>query len=142
MSVFISLIFIQSLFFKFTDASETQHIFNTLNDWANDRFGIDGLFIAPGPFNAYVIGSAELIASIILLMGGIFKKPVFTLIGSLMALCIMSGAVFFHLFTPLGIDVQNDGGALFLMACLIWVFSLIQLFLYRDVICHYFNKVD
>ena len=33
LTLFISFVFIQSLFFKFADAPETQHIFNTLNDW-------------------------------------------------------------------------------------------------------------
>ena len=39
----------------------------------------------------------------------------------------MSGAVGFHLFTPLGIDPNNDGGGLFVMAVTVWIGSLLLL---------------
>ena len=52
-------------------------------------------------------------------------------VGALMALGIMSGAIVFHLFTPLGVVmpefnavgevIGNDGGLLFGMACLVWL---------------------
>jgi hypothetical protein len=40
----------------------------------------------------------------------------------------MTGAVSFHLFTPLGIDPNQDGGGLFLMAVIVWISSLGLLF--------------
>jgi hypothetical protein len=48
--------------------------------------------------------------------------------GALMALAVISGAVFFHLFTPLGVQVMNtdgslDGGELFALACGVWIAS-------------------
>jgi len=73
LSLFIPFVFIQSLFFKFTDAPETQHIFGTLDEWAAG-FGFEGLFVPPGIFNAYVIGSAELAASVLLLAGLFLKR--------------------------------------------------------------------
>jgi hypothetical protein len=43
----------------------------------------------------------------------------------------MSGAVSFHLFTPLGIDPNNDGGGLFAAACTLWVLTLTLLIVRR-----------
>ena len=111
LSSFIAFVFIQSLFFKFSNAPETQHIFNTLNQWALDSFGIDGLFIVPGIFNQYVVGSVELVASLLLLLGLFTKYKFLNPIGALAAFGVISGAIFFHLFTPLGVDVQGDGGS-------------------------------
>lgn len=45
-------------------------------------------------------------------------------IGALIAFAVMSGAVNFHLWTPLGIDPNNDGGGLFFMAVVVWLTSL------------------
>lgn len=125
LSFFISFMFIQSLFFKFSDAPETQHIFGTLNQWAFSTFGIEGLFLVPGIFNQYVIGSAELVAATLLLLGLFTKYKILNPLGALVALGIISGAIFFHLFTPLGVDVQGDGGVLFGMAIGIWFSALI-----------------
>ena len=51
------------------------------------------------------------------------------MIGGLMASAVMAGAVFFHLFTPLGIEVQHqgesDGGSLFYAAVSILILGLI-----------------
>ena len=140
LSVFISFVFIQSLFFKFSDAPETQHIFGTLDQWALDTFGIEGLFLAPGIFNQYVVGSAELFASILLLAGLFTKFKVLNPLGALLALGVISGAIFFHLFTPLGIEVQGDGGTLFFMAIGIWVSSIALIFMGRCHLCGLMKK--
>ncbi|AWY00234.1 hypothetical protein A8139_09655 [Marinomonas primoryensis] len=115
-TVFIAFVFVQSLFFKFTGSYETNHIFGVLGDWSGLAFF--------GEYGGYIIGTAELIAVILL----------FTRVhglGAMMSLGIMSGAIIFHLFTPLGIVmpefnevgdiVGNDGGLLFGMACLVWL---------------------
>lgn len=133
--VYIAFVFIQALFFKFTGSPETDHIFITLDEWADDTFGFEGLFLAPGIFNAYVIGSAELVASIVLLIGMFSSKKILIPLGALMAFGIISGAIFFHLFTPLGIEVMGDGGTLFIMACGVWISSAILLFMHKDVLC-------
>ena len=46
----------------------------------------------------------------------------------------MSGAVSFHLFTPLGIDPNNDGGGLFAMAVVVWLSSIAILIAGRGVL--------
>ena len=118
-----SLVFLDSLRFKFTNAPETQTIFGKLNDWAAS-FGADGLFAQTGLFSQYVIGTGELFAAALLLIG---IHPAFRrlqAIGALIAFAVMSGAVNFHLWTPLGIDPNNDGGGLFFMAVIVWLTSL------------------
>lgn len=132
--IYIAFVFIQSLIFKFSGAPETQHIFNTIDAWATDTFGISGLFVPPGIFNAYVIASAELISSILLLVGIFTARKIFIPLGAFMAFGVISGAIFFHLFTPLGINVQDDGGTLFFMACGVWISAVILLFLHKNII--------
>jgi hypothetical protein len=56
-----------------------------------------------------------------------------------MALGVISGAIFFHLFTPLGVSVVNtdgtrDGGQLFALACGVWVAAVALLWINRDTI--------
>lgn len=122
--LFIAFVFLQSLPFKFSNSLETQHIFQTLGEWSGLAWF--------GQYGGYMIGVAELITAIVL-----FK---WRTIGAVMALGIMSGAIIFHLFTPLGIimplfdaetTLQNgdDGGVLFMMACATWVCSLILIIL-------------
>jgi uncharacterized membrane protein YphA (DoxX/SURF4 family) len=132
MVLYISIVFIQALRFKFFDSVETLHIFSTLNIWAFDTFGIEGLFLPPGIFNAYVVGISEFIASIVMLIGLFSSRKFLIPIGALMSLGIISGAIFFHLFTPLGINVLDDGGLLFSSACGIWIMSLAIIFMNKD----------
>ena len=120
---FASLVFLDSLRFKFTNAPETQVIFGKLNDWAAS-FGADGLFAQTGLFSQYVIGSAELLAASLLIIGMHPALRRLQAIGALIAFAVMSGAVNFHLFTPLGIDPNNDGGGLFAAAVVIWFTSI------------------
>lgn len=127
LSLYVAFVFIQSLFFKFTDSSETRYIFEgKLDPWAAS-LGFKGLFAPGGLFNAHVIGSAELIASVLILAGMFLSgRRVIQGLGALFGLGVISGAIFFHLFTPLGVAVQNtdgtsDGGELFMLACGVWV---------------------
>ena len=39
--------------------------------------------------------------------------------------CIMSGAIFFHLVSPLGVDPYGDGGVLFRQACSVWAAAIV-----------------
>lgn len=139
LSLFISFVFIQSLFFKYTYAPETQYIFGVLDSWAAG-LGFSGLFVPPGIFNAYVIGTAELVASSLLLSGLFMHKPVLNALGALLALGVISGAIVFHLFTPLGIDVQGDGGTLFFMACGVWVSAAVLIVKQKDVLLGLIKK--
>lgn len=128
LTLYVSFVFIQSLFFKCTGSPETVHIFSTLDVWADDVFGLAGLFAPGGIFSARAVGSAELIASVMLLLGMISGSGKLHGAGALIGLGVISGAIFFHLFTPLGtvivnqeLGVASDGGILFIMACGVWV---------------------
>ena len=132
--IYIAFVFIQSLFFKFSGSQETVIIFNTIGDW---MAGTGVLSAIAEPFRNYggwVIGGAELVASILLFV------PKTRIWGALMAFGIMSGAIFFHLFTPLGVDRavdamgNTDGGVLFFMACGVWIASAITIYLNRAVL--------
>ncbi|OEF30025.1 hypothetical protein [Vibrio rumoiensis] len=97
LSVVIAFIFIQSMFFKFAGAPETVYIFTTLGNWV----GLPWF----GQYGGYMVGCAELIASILL-----FTR--WHGFGALMSLGIISGAIVFHLFTPLGIPMPTYGESL------------------------------
>ncbi|EIA10346.1 DoxX family protein [Flavobacterium frigoris] len=92
--VVVATILLQTLYFKFTGADESIYIFSIL--------GME-------PYGRIGSGVAELIASILILI------PRTTLLGALIGLGIMAGAILSHLLV-LGIEVQNDRGVLFIMA--------------------------
>lgn len=121
LAVFVAAIFLDSLRYKFTDHPNTQEIFGRLDAWAAS-FGAQGLFAKTGLFSQYAIGSAELLASAILILTTLFPRyRLFQPIGAAIGLAIMTGAINFHLFTPLSIDPNDDGGGLFVAACLVWL---------------------
>ncbi len=118
-ATWIAFVFVQSLFFKFAGSHETQHIFGVLGEF----FGLAWFAV----YGGYIIGGLELVASVLLFLR-------FWPWGALLAFEIMSGAIVFHLFTPLGVvmpafdemgsKVGDDGGVLFIMACITWACSL------------------
>lgn len=131
LAIFVAFVFIQSLVFKFSGAEETVIIFNTIADW---MAGIGLLQAVAEPFRHYggnTIGTLELVASALILI------PATRVFGALMGLGVMSGAIFFHLFTPLGVirvvDAagNTDGGVLFIMACGVWLASAALIWLQR-----------
>ena len=117
---FVIFVFVQSLFFKFAGSEETVIIFSTIAQWMS-TVGLGFAAASFAAYGGYVIGSAEIVASALLLI------PSTRRLGALLGLGIISGAIFFHLFTPLGInravdaDGHTDGGALFFMACGVWL---------------------
>ena len=120
LSLLIAAVFLDSLRFKFTLAPETQEIFSRLEGWANS-FDVYGLFLPYGAFGPFAIGSAEAVATILLLVGALVcPLRGLQVIGAKLAMVIMTGAIFFHLFTPLGV-VVNGNALLFTMACVVWV---------------------
>ncbi len=138
LALYIAFVFVQSLFFKFTDSPETQYIFGTLDAWGAG-LGFPGLFAPRGPFSQYVVGSAELVASLLLLAGLFLARPLLSVLGAGLALGVISGAIFFHLFTPLGVQVRNtdgslDGGQLFALACGVWIAAALLLWLHRTAL--------
>ncbi len=144
LSIYVIVIFVQSLFFKFTDSVETQYIFRTLDAWGAS-LGFPGLFAHKGIFSQYVVGTTELIASALLLVGLLSGKSLIRVMGAAVSLGVISGAIFFHLFTPLGVQVLNadgtkDGGELFALACGVWVSSAIILLFHRGFILETLSK--
>ena len=138
-TIFVAFVFIQSLFFKFTGSPETVYIFQTkLDPWAAS-LGFAGVFAPGGIFSAKVVGSAELIASVLLLAGAaLSSRRMVQVLGAAMGLVVISGAIFFHLFTPLGVAVVNtdgssDGGELFLLACGVWLACAWLLWMRRSI---------
>lgn len=130
-SLFAAAVFLDSLRYKFTDHPKTQEIFSRLDGWAGS-LGAPGLFGHTGLFSQYVIGSAELLASALLLIGLLPRFTRLNAVGALIGLAVMTGAVSFHLFTPLGIDPNNDGGGLFAAAVTIWASSIALMVIRRD----------
>jgi hypothetical protein len=127
LTAYVAFVFIQSLFFKFTGSPETVYIFQgKLDPWAA-TLGLPGLFAPGGIFSAKVVGSVELIASLLLIVGAaLSSQRAVQVLGAAMGLGVISGAIFFHLFTPLGVAVVNtdgssDGGELFMLACGVWL---------------------
>lgn len=110
--VIVAGILLQTLYFKFTAAPESVYIFQTL--------GME-------PWGRIGSGLLELAASVFLL----FRST--TWLGALLAMGSMAGAIFFHL-TTLGIEVMEDGGLLFGLACTIFIASAIILWIERQKI--------
>ena len=108
----VAVILLQTLYFKFTGAPESIYIFESL--------GIE-------PYGRIGSGIVELFASILILI------PRTTLIGALLGLGTMIGALFSHL-TILGIEVNNDGGTLFAMAIITFICCAILIFITKDKI--------
>lgn len=130
-ALFGAVIFLDSLRYKFTNHPNTQTIFGKLNDWAA-TFGAEGLFAPWGLFGQYAVGTIELIAAVLLLVGITATYRRLQFVGAFLAFIVMSGAVSFHLFTPLGIDPNNDGGGLFVAALVLWIGSAILLYVRRS----------
>ncbi|MBE8190406.1 MAG: hypothetical protein HAW58_06080 [Candidatus Thioglobus sp.] len=103
-SLWAAYVFITSLFYKFDEtALEPQHIFSTIGDWIGKTIDITlGELFAD--YGAILIGIAELATALVLLSPIVFwrQRAKIHCIGGLMASVVMAGAVFFHIFTPLG----------------------------------------
>lgn len=112
--IVIAVILLQTLFFKFTGAEESKYIFTTLMG-ENEAVGRIGS------------GVVEFVAVVLLFI------PQTTWLGAFLALGTMSGAIFSHL-TKLGIVVKDDGGLLFILAIVVFILSLVVLFINRKEI--------
>ena len=104
-----AFLLLQTLYYKFSGAEESIYIFTKL--------GIE-------PWGRIGSGIAELIASILILI------PITTVFGALLGLGIMGGAIISHL-TVLGVEVQNDGGLLFVYALLVFISCFYLVWIYR-----------
>jgi len=93
-------------------------IFDRLSEWSG---------IPEKPFRLFVAGM-EIVAAILVLIPRT-QGP-----GGLFAAGIMGGAIFFHLFTPLGVDPYEDGAKLFKEACVTFSMGLLLAWLRREQI--------
>ena len=114
-----AIILLQTLFFKFTGAEESVYIFTAL--------GIE-------PWGRFVTGSFELIASILILY------PLSTGMGALLGMCLMLGAIFSHI-TVLGLVVKDDGGQLFIYACIVLFCCSVLVFQNRESLITHFSSI-
>lgn len=115
----VALILLQTLFFKFTGAAESKYIFSTLGLEPAGRIGS---------------GIAELIAGVLLII------PATAVIGSIIALGVISGAIVSHLLI-LGIEVQGDHGQLFIYACIVLIGSIVILIIRKHELLNLINTV-
>jgi len=113
--IIVAIILLQTLYFKFTGSVESRYIFTTLMGEKDEWIGRIGS------------GILELITAVLLLI------PATAWIGALLGLGVSSGAIFSHL-TKLGFVVKNDRGLLFVLACIVFMGSLITLFIHRQQI--------
>ena len=104
--------------YKLTGNEGSVYLFTILSDWLH----IHGY---EKPFRLFV-ASMEIVASVLVVI------PATRVFGAAFALGIMSGAIFFHLVSPLGIDPYHDGGALFMEACEVWLCALFILAVRRQ----------
>ena len=118
--IIAAFIMLQTLYFKFSGSEESIYIFSKL--------GME-------PWGRIGTGVLELIASALILI------PKTTFIGSVLAICLMLGAIGAHV-TKLGVVVQNDGGLLFIYALLVLVSSTILAFIYRNDGLHFIKKLN
>jgi hypothetical protein len=107
----IAVILLQTLFFKFSGAKESVYIFSTLGAEPWGRIGS---------------GVVELLASVLLL------APRTAVIGAILSLGTICGALMAHL-TKLGIKLTavGDNGELFVLAVMVFVLSLIVVYVRR-----------
>ena len=107
--VIVAFILIQTLRFKFTAHPDSVYIFEKVN---------------LEPYGRISIGIIELMAGVLLLI------PKTVCLGATFTIIVISGAIFMHL-TILGIEINNDGGMLFITAIITFLSSIIILHYYR-----------
>lgn len=104
--IILAIILIQTLRFKFTGHTDSIYIF--------EKVGLE-------PYGRIGIGLLELISGILILI------PKTIWLGALLTMGIIGGAIMMHL-TMLGIEVNNDGGILFLTAVVTFILAAIILY--------------
>ncbi|PJZ70902.1 DoxX family protein [Leptospira perolatii] len=119
LSLVSAIILLQTLYFKFSGASESVYIFNSLHMEPWGRIGS---------------GIAELIVAVLILL------PKFRFLGAIGSIGIMSSALFAHFFL-IGIVIQGDGGLLFSLAVLVLISSIGILYLEWQAVLSFLQKI-
>lgn len=104
-----AIIMLQTLYFKFTAHPDSVYIFT--------QMGME-------PWGRIGTGVVELIASVMLLI------PSTRLWGAILGVGVMGGAILSHLFV-LGVQVNNDGGKLFMLALIVLIACVALLLINR-----------
>ncbi|UBM59691.1 DoxX family protein [Marinilongibacter aquaticus] len=99
----VAIIFLQTLYFKFSAHPDSVYIFSKL--------GVE-------PYGRIGLGILELITGILILIPKTAKYGMFS------GLVLISGALASHL-GPLGIEIRGDGGTLFYLAVLTFALTLV-----------------
>jgi putative oxidoreductase len=107
--IIIAIILLQTLRFKFSAHPDSVYIFT--------KVGLE-------PYGRIGTGIVELIAGVLLLI------PKTAWAGAALTIGVLGGAIMMHL-TTLGIEINNDGGILFMTALIVFILSLIVLYVYR-----------
>jgi hypothetical protein len=118
-SIIAALILLQTLYFKFTGAPESVYIF--------DQLGLE-------PYGRIGTGILELIIATLLLV----KRS--SLVGGILGLGVITGALFSHIFV-LGIEVQDDDGLLFGLALLVFVLCFITIWTQKEKFWNFFYQL-
>lgn len=99
--ILVAIILIQTIRFKFTAHPDSVYIFS--------KVGME-------PYGRIITGIVEFIAGVLIL----FSRTAW--IGASLSLGIIGGAILMHL-TKLGIEVNKDGGLLFITAIVTFILS-------------------
>ena len=99
----IAIIFLQTLYFKFTAHPESVYIFSQL--------GVE-------PYGRISLGIIELITAVLIFI------PKTKLYGIGLSFGIILGAIFSHLLV-IGLTINGDGGSLFILALVVLISTLI-----------------
>lgn len=108
--IIVAIIFLQTLYFKFTAHPESVHIFSELG---------------AEPYGRLLLGVVEFFTAFLILI------PRTKLIGIVLSLGIISGALLSH-FLVLGLNVNGDGGNLFILATVVLIATLLLIILHRN----------
>jgi hypothetical protein len=117
-ALYCAFIFLWYEQYKLLGAQGSIDLFTTITDWLGAH-GHEKLM-------RIGVGCCEITASIFLLI------PRVQGLGGIGAIMLMTGALFFHLVTPLGVDPYGDGGILFKEACSVWISGWLVVWWRRD----------
>ena len=126
-SLFIAYIFLWYEQYKLTGDPGSVELFTILTN----GFGLNG-YEKPVRLG---VATAEITASILVVL------PWTRVYGAILAFGIISGAMFFHLVYPLGIDPIGDGGALFAHAVQVWLCAAFVLVAWRREVSVLIHRV-
>lgn len=119
LSLVIAIIYLQTLYFKFSAHPDSVYIFSKLNLEPYGRIGI---------------GILELITAVLIIV------PKTRTIGTIVSLSVILGAIASHL-GPLGIEVLGDGGKVFYLAVVVFVCSAILLWIQKEELKYLFSTL-